>query len=65
MRRYTMQDRSSPEKAESTTKSGLSLSQALYVTDYSEEEVDQGASLQVGEHLLLGSDKDIFIERTE
>ncbi len=64
MRRFTMQDRSEPSAAESTTRNDLTLQQVFNMTDYSDEEFDAIADLQPGQSLLIGSDKDIYVGRT-
>lgn len=62
MRRYTMQDRSGGTV--NRTDTDLSLQQTYEMTDYSEQEMDELADLQVGSAMFLGSVKDIYILRT-
>lgn len=63
IRRFTMQDRSGGKV--NRTDENLSLQDALHMTDYSDEEVDKIADLQVGQELLFGREQDISIKRTE
>lgn len=62
MRRYLMQDRSGGKINRADPH--LSLQKVLEMTDYSEDEVDQIACLEVGQELLIGAQQDLYIKRT-
>lgn len=62
LRRFTMEDRSGDDTHRSDEN--LSIQQVFEMTDYSEDEVDQIASLEVNGELLIGTQRDIYIKRT-
>ena len=62
MRVFTMQDRSLAQVVR--TDPNMTLRDVFEMTDYTAEEVDAIADLNVGETLLIGSVKDISVERT-
>lgn len=62
-RTFKMQDRSGGRI--NKTDENLSLTDALAMTDFSNEEANRLVELQPGQEMFLGSDRDISVQRTD